>query len=241
MNRPDVLNALSPAASAELSEVFDAYFADPDLWVAILTGAGERAFSAGVDLTHALHGAANDLPATGFAGLTSRRAMVKPVIAAVNGYAMGGGFEAALACHLVVADENATFALSEVRVGMFAGGGGLVRLPRSIPEKIATELIVTGRRLSAREAQELGLVNRIVPAGSALTGARALASEVVAASPTSVGISLGVLEAARGIPDPIAAIEATTDAAYRELSSRSDMAEGLAAFAEKRKPVWTNR
>src|SRR5712691_11843568 len=120
--------------------------------------------------------------------------MPKPVIAAVNGYAMGGGCEIALACHLVVADATAQFALSEVRVGLVAGAGGLVRLPRSIPPKIATEMILTGRRITAAEAPGYGLVNRVVEAGAALDGARALAADILGGSPTSVRVSLQVME-----------------------------------------------
>lgn len=241
IDRREVRNALSPAANDELAAVFDAFFCDSGLWVAILTGAGDEAFCAGVDLRHAADGDADDLPASGFAGLTSRRGMNKPVIAAVNGYAMGGGFEAALACHLIVADETATFALSEVRVGMFAGGGGLVRLPRAIPEKVATELIVTGRRMDANEAKALGVVNRVVPAGSALAAARTLAAEIASASPTSVRISLEVMEAARAMADPVAAIAATGEPAYRDLMSSDDAAEGMRAFLAKRPPRWSNR
>jgi acetyl-CoA C-acetyltransferase len=144
INRPRVRNSLHPMANDGLDDVFDAYFADDALWVAILTGAGDKAFSAGNDLVYSASGKPMWLPKNGFAGLTSRRAMTKPVIAAVNGYAMGGGLEIALACHLVVADETAQFALSEVRVGLVAGAAGLVRLPRSVPPKVATEMILAG-------------------------------------------------------------------------------------------------
>lgn len=240
IDRPEVRNALSPTANGELAEIFDGFFSDDRLWVAILTGAGDEAFCAGVDLRQAADGHADDLPPSGFAGLTSRRGMNKPVIAAVNGYAMGGGFEAALACHLIVADEAATFALSEVRVGMFAGGGGLVRLPRAIPEKIATELIVTGRPMDANEARDLGVVNRVVLAGTALTEAKTLAAEILRASPTSVRISLEVMEAARAISDPFTAIAATGGPAYRNLISSADADEGMSAFLAKRPPQWSN-
>ena len=125
--------------------------------------------------------------------------MPKPVIAAVNGFAMGGGCEIALACHLVVADTTAQFALSEVRVGLVAGAGGLVRLPRTVPPKVATEMILTARRLTADEALAYGLVNRVVPAGTALDGARALAAEILEGSPTSVRVSLRIMEETRGI------------------------------------------
>ena len=130
INRPEARNSLTPMANEELDHVFGCYFADDELWVAILTGAGDKAFSAGNDLVYSASGQPMWVPKNGFAGLTSRRHMPKPVIAAVNGFAMGGGCEIALACHLVVADETAQFALSEVKVGLIAGAGGLVRLPR---------------------------------------------------------------------------------------------------------------
>ena len=152
INRPDVRNCLHPPAHEELDEVFDAFFADRELWVAIITGEGTKAFCAGNDLVYSASGKPMYVPLNGFAGLTSRRNMHKPVIAAVNGFAMGGGFEIAMACHLVVADEAAKFALSEVKVGLIAGAGGVIRLPRSIPPKVANELILTGRRIGAEEA-----------------------------------------------------------------------------------------
>ena len=156
INRPEVRNCLHPPAHEELAEVFDAYFADPRLWVAIITGAGDKAFCAGNDLIYSTSGKPMHTPLSGFAGLTSRRAMTKPVIAAVNGFALGGGFEIAMACHLVVADESATFALSEVKVGLIAGAGGLIRLPRAVPPKVATELILTGRRIDASRSAPPG-------------------------------------------------------------------------------------
>jgi acetyl-CoA C-acetyltransferase len=211
-----------------------------DLWVAILTGAGEKAFSAGNDLVYSASGKPMWVPKNGFAGLTSRRHMPKPVIAAVHGYAMGGGCEIALACHLVVADATATFALSEVKVGLVAGAGGVVRLPRTVPPKVATEMILTGRRISAVEALGYGLVNRVVDAGHALDGARTLAAEILDGSPTSVRISLQVMEETRGISDVIDAATRPSEA-FDELMASKDTIEGLTAFAQKRRPQWRNR
>jgi acetyl-CoA C-acetyltransferase len=240
INRPEVRNSLHPMANDELDHVFDAYFADPDLWIAILTGTGDKAFSAGNDLVYSASGQPMWVPKNGFAGLTSRDHMPKPVIAAVNGYAMGGGCEIVLACHLVVADATAQFALSEVRVGLVAGAGGLIRLPRTIPPKVATEMILTGRRLGADEALGYGLVNRVVPAGAALDGARALAAEILAGSPTSVRISLQIMAETQGIPDVIQAV-GYPSRALDDLMSSQDAAEGPAAFAAKRQPQWRNR
>ncbi|OBG02572.1 acetyl-CoA acetyltransferase [Mycolicibacter sinensis] len=240
INRPDVRNCLHPPAHEELESIFDAFFADRELWVAIITGEGAKAFCAGNDLIYGASGKPMYVPLSGFGGLTSRRDMHKPVIAAVNGFAMGGGFEIALACHLVVADESAKFALSEVKVGLFAGAGGLVRLPRAIPQKVANELILTGRRIGAEEARELGVVNRIAPEGQALAAARELAADILNGSPTSVRLSLKVMAQTQGIPDTVDAVTVPSDV-IDELMTSADAIEGMTAFAMKRPPEWKNR
>ncbi|GHE41671.1 acetyl-CoA acetyltransferase [Streptomyces capitiformicae] len=240
INRPEARNSLTPEANAELDEVFDAYFADPDLWVAILTGAGDKSFSAGNDLKYSASGKPMWVPKNGFAGLTSRRDMNKPVIAAVNGLAMGGGCEIALACHLVVADESAQFALSEVKVGLVAGAGGLVRLPRAIPRKIATDMILTGRRIPAAEALDLGMVNRVTAPGKALEAARDLAADILDGSPTSVRLSLQIMSETEGISGTVDAASHPSPA-IDELMVSEDMVEGIMAFATKRRPRWKNR
>ncbi len=240
INRPDLRNSLHPPANEELEDIWNAYFADPELWVAIVTGAGDEAFCAGNDLIYSASGKPTYLPVTGFGGLTGRQNMSKPVIAAVNGYALGGGCEIALACHLIVADERATFGLSEVKVGVFAGAGGLVRLPRRIPPNVANELILTGRRMNAEEARGWGLVNRVTPAGESLRVARELADEILTASPTSVRLSLQAMEAMRGDPDEVRAQERQSAVADALMVS-ADMMEGMTAFAQKRAPRWRNR
>ncbi|WGL54010.1 acetyl-CoA acetyltransferase [Nocardioides sp. BP30] len=240
INRPDKRNSLTPPANDELAEIWDAYLADDELWVAILTGAGVDAFSAGNDLSYAATGKPRYLPRTGFGGLTHRAPMDKPVIAAVNGYAFGGGFEMALACHLVVADEAAQFGLTEVRVGLVAGAGGAVRLPRQLAPKIATELLLTGRRMGAAEAASYGLVNRVVPRGTALQGARALAAEILEGSPTSVRTTLRLMTDTAAEPDVTAAVNAPS-AAVDALLMSEDAVEGMTAFAQKRSPRWVNR
>ncbi len=240
IDRPEVRNALHIAAHLEMDQVFDAFEADPELWVAIVTGAGDKAFCAGNDLNATASGGFPWDPDGGFGGLTSRR-LTKPVIAAVNGIAYGGGFEIALAAHLVVADETAArFALPEVKVGLFAAAGGVVRLPRRIPPAIANELVLTGRSMDAAEASRLGLVSRLAPAGGALEAARALAAEIIAVSPTSVRLSLQTIEDTRGIADEIDAVRHDTDALDQLLISQDTM-EGIMAFAEKRPPQWLNR
>jgi len=245
INRPQVRNALHPAANDELDEIFDTYFADPDLWVAILTGAmltgaGEQSFCAGQDLAYVASGQRVWVPLNGLAGLTGRARMPKPVIAAVNGAADGAGCEIALACHLVVADAAAWFRLGEVRAGQVPGAGGLVRLPRAIPEKIATELIVTGRRMGAAEAHRWGLVNRVTEAGAALAGARELAAEILAGSPSAVGSALQIMADTRGIADTVTAVHSTGDA-LEEAMLADDAIEGMKALAEQRAPRWRNR
>lgn len=238
INRPDLRNCLHPPAHEELDEAFDAYFADDELWVAIITGAGDKAFCAGNDLIYSATGKPMYVPLNGFAGLTSRR-MHKPVIAAVNGYAMGGGFEIAMACHLIVASESATFALSEVKVGLIAGAGGLVRLPRTVPPKVANELILTGARIGAARAHELGVVNQIAPDGHALKVARELAAEIIAGSPTSVRLSLELMAQTEAIADTVEAVR-TPSAVIDELMTSADAIEGMTAFALKRAPKWKN-
>ncbi|MGI8677848.1 MAG: acetyl-CoA acetyltransferase [Jatrophihabitans sp.] len=240
IERADARNALHPPANDELDEVFDAYFADPRLWVAIITGAGTTAFCSGNDLMYSASGKPLWFPKNGFGGLTGRRGMSKPVIAAVNGFAMGGGLELALACHVVVADDAARFALSEVKVGLVAAMGGLVRLPRAVPKQIANEMVLTGRRLTATEALRYGLVNRVVPAGTALDGARALAAEILEASPTSVRLSLQMMADAQQFADPLDAVDASSTA-LDELIASQDLLEGMVAFGEKRTPHWHNR
>lgn len=239
MNRPEARNALHPPAHEELDEIFDAFHADPDLWVAILTGAGKESFTAGNDLKWSAKNAVY-LPKSGFAALTTRGNRTKPIIAAVNGFALGGGLEICMSCDLVVGDANSKFGLTEVRVGLIAGAGGLIRLPRRVPRMLATEMILTGRRLSADEALNVGLINRIAPAGEALEVARKLADEILEGSPTSIRLSLQVMRDTESMPDELAACR-WKHPALDELLTSEDATEGPMAFAQKRKPVWKNR
>ena len=245
INRPEVYNALHPMANQELSDVFDEFAANPELWVAIITGAGDKAFSAGNDLKYhaelrAKTGGRPHSPAKGFGGLTNRHDLDKPVIAAVNGVAMGGGFEIALASDIIVASDRAKFALPEPRVGLAALAGGTHRLPRAIPLKHAMGMLLTGRRVSAEEGYRLGFVNEVVPAGEALAGARRWANMILECAPLSVRASKQ--SAYQGLGK--ASVEEASRASYDQVVAMvksQDFLEGPRAFAEKRAPVWKGR
>jgi crotonobetainyl-CoA hydratase len=242
INRPEVMNALHRPAHFELDEVWNGFAADPELWVAIITGAGEKAFSAGNDLKYQAAGNQTGHPPSGFAGLTGRFDLVKPVIAAVNGVAMGGGFEIALACDLIIAAENAVFALPEPRVGLAALAGGLHRLPRQIPLKQAMGMILTGRRVGAREGQTLGFVNEVVPEGQALAAAKRWAAQILELSPMSIRASMETVYRGLAIADMAEAYRVQREfPAVKALTESADRVEGPKAFAEKRKPQWTGR
>ncbi len=242
INRPDRMNALHPPANAELAQIFDDFAADPELWVAIITGAGERAFSAGNDLRWQAEGNAVTVPPTGFAGLTSRWDLDKPVIAAVNGVAMGGGFEIALACDIIIASDNATFALPEPKVGLAALAGGLHRLPRTIGVKRAMGMILTGRSVPAEEGLALGFVHAVVPQAELLDAARALAAQICALSPMSIRASKQVVARSLDTASLQEAYEGQMKhPAVAALWRSEDLKEGPLAFAQKRKPEWKGR
>jgi enoyl-CoA hydratase/carnithine racemase len=241
IRRPDVLNALHPPATRELTKVFDAYETDADAWVAVLTGEGDRAFCVGSDLKHeSPQEERRQLPRCGFGGLTARYDMAKPVIAAVNGIAAGGGFELALACDLIIAAEQAQFTLPEVKLGLAALAGGVHRLPRSIGVQRAMGIVLTGRRVTADEGLRLGFVNEVVPRAELRAAALRWADEILAASPMSVRASkqamLGGLDRA--------GVRAATEAHYPAvdaLMESEDLQEGPRAFLERRTPRWKGR
>lgn len=237
LNRPAVMNALHAPAHEELSRIWDEFSADPDQWVAIVTGAGARAFCAGADLkVLAASGRRANTPG-GFAGLTSRFDLFKPVIAAVNGVALGGGFELALACDLIIAATNARFALPEPKVGLAALAGGVHRLPRTIGLKRAMGMMLTGRSVSAAEGYELGFVTALAPEGDALTEARAWAMQILQCSPMSIRATKQAAMQGLAFADVATAYHAEYDAVAR-LRHSDDFVEGPKAFADKRKPLW---
>ena len=239
INRPDVMNALHPDANAELAAIFDAFARDPNQWVAIITGAGPRAFSAGNDLKFQAMGGNMRIPDSGFGGLTSRFDLNKPVIAAVNGVAMGGGFESALACDLIIAADTAVFALPEPKVGLAALAGGLHRLPRQIGMKHAMGMILTGRRVSAAEGASIGFVNEVVPAENLMTTACKWAQMITACAPSSVRASKEACY--KGLDED--SLQAAYKAQYkyeaiRAMFASPNLIEGPMAFAQKRPPNW---
>ena len=241
LNRPEVMNALHIDAHTELHDVFNGFAADPEQWVAIVTGAGERAFCAGNDLKWQAAGGKRGWQASGFGGLTSRFDCDKPVIAAVNGVAMGGGFEIALACDLIIAAENATFALPEPKVGLAALAGGLHRLPRQIGLKRAMGMILTGRHVSAREGFELGFGNDVVPKGEALAAAERWAETICANSPMSIRASKQTIH--KGLAGSLeqAIAEQRDYPGVQAMVASQDYIEGPKALAEKRPPRWQGK
>jgi enoyl-CoA hydratase/carnithine racemase len=247
ITRPQVMNALHPAASRELAGAWDDFAADDDAWVAVFTGEGDRAFSAGNDLKNTAEMSRlpreqrpdQSMPASGFGGITSRFDLFKPIIARVNGFALGGGLEMALACDIIVAADHAELGLPEPRRGLIAGALGVHRLPRHIPLKTAMGHLLTGRHMTAQRGYELGLVNEVAPLARLDEAVDAWVGDIVRCAPLSVRATK---EAAMvGLASSLA--DAANGRYEWETRRRTanDSVEGPRAFAEKRAPNWTGR
>ncbi|GAA4239882.1 enoyl-CoA hydratase-related protein [Actinomadura meridiana] len=245
LDRPEVLNAMDLRMHAELAEIWDDFDADDDIWVGVLTGSGEKSFSVGQDLKELVQRIENGQATSSFGSrgkpgwprLTERFDMAKPVIAKVNGLALGGGFELALACDIIIAARHAEFALTEARLGLIAGAGGVFRLTRQLPYRVALGHLMTGRRLSAERAWELGLVNEVVPKEQLDVCTAEWVADILACAPLSVRAIKEVAAASASLP-----LDEAFNARYawedRRMRSR-DSEEGPRAFVEKRPPRWT--
>jgi len=239
LNRPEALNALNSELIGELNQALDAFEQDAAIGCIVLTGS-EKAFAAGADIGEMAEATPVDMLLSNRIGQWDRvRRISKPVIAAVNGVAMGGGFEIALACDLIVAAEDAKFGIPEAKRGLVAAAGGLVRLPNQIPERVAMELALTGEFISARRAYEIGLINAVVAPGTALEAARALAAKIVANGPLAVAASKRIIVESRDWPAAEAFKRQSAVAA--PIFSSEDAIEGSRAFAEKRAPNWKGK
>jgi crotonobetainyl-CoA hydratase len=243
LDRPKA-NAIDNPTSRLLGELFCRFRDDPALRVAIITGAGEKFFCAGWDLNAAAGGEspADDFGPGGFAGLTQLHDLNKPVIAAVNGLAVGGGFELALACDLIVAAEHAQFFLPEIFVGILADAAS-IRLPKRLPRQIAMEMLLTGRRMDAAEAKQWGLVNAVVPQAQLLAKAHEVAAAIIKAAPLSIAAVKELTRASEGlnVEESYALLRSGQLTAYEQMLNSEDAKEGPRAFAEKREPVWQGR
>lgn len=247
INRPEVMNAISPAASHEMAAAIDDFEADDDLWVAIITGAGKTAFCAGGDISvmaEARTEADYQMPSTGYGGMTNRTSCDKPIIAAVNGICFGGGFEVALACDVIIAAENALFGLPEPKIGTAAVATGMHRLVREIGLKPALALLLTGDSFDANRAKALGLVTDVVSADEVLDTAIAMANRIMRCAPLAVRATkqcvLRGLDYA-GVPEAQRAQEQGVFPAIKTMFESEDIQEGLNAFLEKRRPHWQAR
>jgi enoyl-CoA hydratase len=240
LDRPAQRNAIDAAMTAALRSATARFEADPDALVAILTGSGDRAFCAGMDLKAFAAGEGPSIleGAGGFAGFTHVQ-RTKPVIAAVNGAALAGGCELVLSCDLAVAAEHAVFGLPEVRRGLFATSGGVLRLPRMVPRARAFELLLTGDVIDARTAHELGLINSVVPIGQLTENARDLARRICANAPLAVRETLALARAVFSLPEE--QLQSRNEAAWARIAASADALEGSRAFAEKRPAVWKGR
>ncbi|GED98912.1 crotonase/enoyl-CoA hydratase family protein [Gordonia crocea] len=242
LNRPEARNAVNRALTTQLGAALAEFAADPEQRVGVLTGTGQ-AFCAGADLKALASGEGiddPDHPERGFAGMV-QFFIDKPLIAAVNGFALGGGTELVLVCDLAVMAQSATLGLPEVKRGLIAGAGGLLRLHRQIPPKIAAELVMTGRPMTSAEGLQWGLVNRVVPDDEVLASAVELAEAVAANAPLAVRASKRLMKDSAAASDWAEELWQRNAEELIGLAGSADFIEGTTAFAQKRNPIWTGR
>ena len=239
IDRPSVLNALDPTSHSQLAAAFDRYAADDGLYVAIITGAGEKAFCVGSDLKVRTEMGGDDMPPTGFGGLAERFDLTKPVVAAINGHAIGGGLEIVLACDMAIAVSTAKFGLPEVNVGLTAAGG-LHRLARYVPMKQAMQIAMTGELFSAEKALEFGLINQVVTAEELSGALQTLTDQLLQSAPLSLSATKQMMLDGLSKPSLQVAFEAHYPA-YEAMLASEDAIEGSKAFLEKRPPNWKNK
>ena len=241
INRPKA-NAIDAATSRELSAIFESFMTDPKMRVAILTGSGAKFFSAGWDLVAAGEGEAfeSDYGVGGFGGICELKFRPKPIIAAVNGMAVGGGFEIALAADLIVAADHANFFLPEATLGLIADNA-TIRLPRVLPPNVAREMLISGRRMSAPEAQNWGIVNQVTTNDELMPAARQLAEKICLSAPLSVAAVLDLMRKLETVSTQDAMQVLRENPTYRSAIDSQDANEGTKAFAEKRAPKWQGK
>ena len=234
INRPDKMNAINPETSMELKHIFEQFKSNDNLKVAILSGSGEKAFSAGNDLKHIRSDSDPKVP---FGGITSDYICYKPIIAAINGFALGGGLEIALSCDILIASDKSTFGFPEPKVGLFAGAGGAAKLAKIIPQKLALSLLLTGKLINSTEAKNIGLISEIIPAKDILNRAREIANEILKCSPLAISATKQIIYNEYPTdydPDDI-------EKKYSEVIKLRDSNHfniGKKAFANKEAPAW---
>ena len=234
INRPDKMNAINPETSMELKHIFEQFKSTDNLKVAILSGSGEKAFSAGNDLKHIRSDSDPKVP---FGGITSDYICYKPIIAAINGFALGGGLELALSCDILIASDKSTFGFPEPKVGLFAGAGGAAKLAKLIPQKLALSLLLTGKLINSIEANNIGLISEIVPAKDILKRAREIANEILKCSPLAISATKQIIYNEYPTDHDPGNIEKVYSEVIK-LRNSNHFNIGKKAFANKEDPIW---
>ena len=234
INRPDKMNAINPETSMELKHIFEQFKSNDNLKVAILSGSGEKAFSAGNDLKHIRSDSDPKVP---FGGITSDYICYKPIIAAINGFALGGGLELALSCDILIASDKSTFGFPEPKVGLFAGAGGAAKLAKLIPQKLALSLLLTGKLINSIEANNIGLISEIVPAKDILNRAREIANEILKCSPLAISATKQIIYNEYPTDHDPGNIEKVYSEVIK-LRNSNHFNIGKKAFANKEDPIW---